>query len=54
MRDMGVRGVPIYCSDYRCSHLLAGAERRSSDWVRIEILVERLVLRRPADQLNAT
>jgi len=23
MRDMGVRGLLIYCSDYRCSHSVA-------------------------------
>jgi hypothetical protein len=23
MRDMGVRGLLIYCSDYECSHLVA-------------------------------
>ena len=22
MRDMGVRGLLIYCSDYKCSHLI--------------------------------
>ena len=23
MRDMGVHGILIYCSDYRCSHSIA-------------------------------
>ena len=23
MRDMGVRGLLVYCADYRCSHLIA-------------------------------
>jgi hypothetical protein len=23
MREMGVRGLPLYCSDYRCGHWLA-------------------------------
>jgi hypothetical protein len=23
MRDMGVRGILIYCADYRCSHSIA-------------------------------
>jgi hypothetical protein len=23
MRDMGVRGILIYCADYRCSHSVA-------------------------------
>jgi hypothetical protein len=31
MRDMGVRGVLIYCADYRCSHSVAlSADRWSS------------------------
>jgi hypothetical protein len=34
MREMGVRGVLIYCADYRCSHsiaLMAKSHRVSSD-----------------------
>jgi hypothetical protein len=28
MRDMGVRGLLIYCSDYKCSHLITmGGDR---------------------------
>jgi hypothetical protein len=23
MRDMGVRGILVYCADYRCSHSIA-------------------------------
>jgi hypothetical protein len=23
MRDMGIRGLLIYCADYRCSHSIA-------------------------------
>ena len=23
MRDMGVRGLLVYCADYRCSHSIA-------------------------------
>jgi hypothetical protein len=28
MRDMGVRGLLVYCSDYHCSHL--GRDQRRS------------------------
>ena len=32
MRDMGVRGLLIYCSDYRCSHSIAiGSDQWSDD-----------------------
>jgi len=31
MRERGVRGVLIYCSDYRCSHSLARADRWPDD-----------------------
>jgi hypothetical protein len=32
MRDQGVRGLLIYCADYRCSHSLAiGGDRRPDD-----------------------
>jgi hypothetical protein len=29
MRDMGVRGVVVYCADYRCSHSVAA---RADQW----------------------
>jgi hypothetical protein len=31
MRDMGVRGVLFYCSDFRCSHSTAIDDVRLSD-----------------------
>ena len=31
MRDMGVRGLLIYCQDYQCSHWLAMSENRIID-----------------------
>ena len=31
MRGMGVRGVLIYCADYRCSHSIAGCAWRETD-----------------------
>ena len=35
MRDMGVRGVLIYCSDYKCSHSIAISADRWPDDVRL-------------------
>ena len=31
MRDMGVRGLLIYCSDYKCSHLITVSGDRWPD-----------------------
>jgi hypothetical protein len=28
MRDMGVRGILVYCADYRCSHSIATSAAR--------------------------
>jgi hypothetical protein len=35
MRDMGVRGLLIYCSDYRCSHSTVISGDRWPDDVRL-------------------
>jgi hypothetical protein len=35
MRDMGVRGLLIYCADYRCSHSTAISGDRWPDDVRL-------------------
>jgi hypothetical protein len=35
MRDMGVRGVLIYCADYRCSHSVAVMADQWADDVRL-------------------
>ena len=35
MRDMGVRGVLIYCSDYKCSHLVTMGGDRWPDEMRL-------------------
>jgi hypothetical protein len=35
MRDAGVRGLLIYCSDYKCSHWTAISGDRWSDGVRL-------------------
>jgi hypothetical protein len=36
MRESGVRGVLVYCADYRCSHSLAISNDAWPDDVRIE------------------
>jgi hypothetical protein len=41
MRDMGVRGVLIYCSDYHCSHSVAISADRWPDDVRLSDIEER-------------
>jgi hypothetical protein len=35
MREMGVRGILIYCTDYRCSHSIAISGDRWADGVRL-------------------
>jgi hypothetical protein len=41
MRDMGVRGLLIYCSDYHCNHSLAISEARWPDDVRLSDMQDR-------------
>jgi hypothetical protein len=43
MRDTGVRGVLIYCSDYKCSHSIAISADRWQDDVRLSDLEPRFV-----------
>ncbi len=43
MREMGVRGLLIYCSDYRCSHSMAISGDRWPDHVRLSDLETRFV-----------
>jgi hypothetical protein len=43
MRDQGVRGVLIYCADYRCSHSIAVSGDRWPDDVRCPIFEPRFV-----------
>ena len=38
MREMGVRGLLIYCADYRCSHSIAITGDRWPDHVRLSDL----------------
>jgi hypothetical protein len=35
MRSSGVRGVLVYCSDYRCSHSIAISADRWPDHIRL-------------------
>jgi hypothetical protein len=43
MRDMGVRGVLIYCADYHCSHSIAISADPWPDDVRLSDLEPRFV-----------
>ena len=43
MRDMGVRGLLIYCFDYHCSHSNAISADRWPDDVRLSVLEPRFV-----------
>jgi hypothetical protein len=41
MREQGVRGVPVYCADYRCSHSTAISADRWPDYVRLSDVEDR-------------
>jgi hypothetical protein len=43
MREMGVRGILIYCADYQCSHSVALSADRWSDEVRLSDIEPRFV-----------
>jgi hypothetical protein len=43
MRDSGVRGILIYCSDYRCSHSTAASADQWSDDVRLSDIEPRFI-----------
>ena len=43
MRDSGVRGVLVYCSDYRCSHYVTASADPWPDEVRLSDLERRFV-----------
>jgi hypothetical protein len=43
MRDMGVRGLLIYCSDYKCSHLFTMSGDQWRDDMRLSDLEPRFV-----------
>jgi hypothetical protein len=43
MREMGVRGLLVYCSDYKCSHSVALNADRWPDDVRLSDLESQFV-----------
>jgi hypothetical protein len=43
MRDSGVRGILVYCSDYRCSHSIAISGDHWPDGMRLSDLEARFV-----------
>ncbi|MEK9285712.1 hypothetical protein MTX25_11070 [Bradyrhizobium sp. ISRA432] len=43
MRSMGVRGILVYCADYRCGHSVALSADRWSDDVRLSDLESRFI-----------
>jgi hypothetical protein len=43
MRSSGVRGLPIYCSDFHCSHSIAISADAWPDHVRLSDLEPRFV-----------
>jgi hypothetical protein len=43
MREMGVRGVLIYCAEHHCSHSIAIRPDQWPDYVRLSDLESRFV-----------
>jgi hypothetical protein len=43
MRSSGVRGILVYCSDYRCSHYIAVTADQWGDDVRLSDIEPRFV-----------
>ncbi len=43
MHSSGVRGVPIYCADYHCSHWTKTSGDQWSDDVRLSDIEERFI-----------
>jgi hypothetical protein len=41
MRDMGVRGVLIYCADYKCSHSIAVSADQWANDLRLSDIQDR-------------
>ena len=41
MREMGVRGILVYCADYRCSHLVTLSADRWPDQLRLSDIEPR-------------
>jgi len=49
LRDMGVRGVLVYCADFQCSHSVALSADHSPDDVRLSDIEPQFVCKRGAD-----
>jgi hypothetical protein len=47
MRDVGVRGLLIYCSDYKCSHMVTMSGDRWPDALRLSACDKRCADVRP-------
>ena len=45
-RDVGVRGILVYCADYRCSHSIAISGDHWPDDVRLSDIEPQFVCRR--------
>ena len=43
MREMGMRGLLIYCSDYKCSHSIAISADQWPDDLRLSYIEPRFV-----------
>jgi hypothetical protein len=43
MRDMGVRGVVVYCQDYKCSHSQAISADQWPDDIRLSDIEQQFV-----------
>jgi hypothetical protein len=43
MRDMGVRGLLVYCADYRCSHSIAVDADQWPDGLRLSDIEHRFI-----------
>ena len=43
MRDMGVRGILVYCADYRCSHSIAVSAHQWRDDLRLSDIEHRFI-----------
>src|SRR5947207_5084981 len=43
MRESGVRGVLVWCTDYRCSHYIEMSADRSPDDLRVSDIEHRFV-----------
>jgi hypothetical protein len=44
-RDMGVRGILVYCADFRCGHCVAMSADEWPDGVRLSDIEPRFVCR---------